>query len=408
MVHLSLRPQPLGIFPAPTGYLVIPPVAGAEEVCAALLAGQPPERTPDALRFYTLALANDRESALRALAHDPSPEAHYNRFVLQSDPDVYPRLRQRLHGDLATLLDLVAYMGGLTDAPPDADAVHGEIAACVLPAHAAAALARQEYDAAIAALQRAVEEVRRISPLCAAQILDQLATVYAGVNQPAAALQALRDAVTLTGGGRRLELRAYLAVRLGMACHDLAGEQRALLSEAREWFCEALRCCSIERTPDLYALAHYRLALTILALAPAGNGDQVLRERAIQSLRESLRVYTCDTHYEQWLNAQVTLANALRISSLASPADQLAEAVRLYDEALASRDQEYDPIWYGRLLANQGNALFHLGDIDRARDRLIRARALFLASRDYGAAALLDEALVEIDQQNMKHAGFRN
>ncbi len=401
MAHLSLRPQPLGIFPAPAGYLVIPPVTGAEEVCATLLAGQTPGHVPDALRFYILALADDRRGAWRALMHDSSPEAHYNRFVLHSDPDVYPALRRQLHGDLAALLDLVAYMGGLRGSPPDADALSGEIAACVLPAHAADALARQQYDAAIAAIQRAVEEVRHISPLFAAQLLDRLATLYASVSRPVAALQALRDAVKLTGGSRRIDLRAYLALRLGMLCQDLASGQRALLMEANECFQETLRCCSIECAPDLYAQAHYRMALTILALAPAGNGDQALRERAIQSLRESLRVYTCDTHYEQWLNAQVALANALRISSASSPADHLIEAVRLYDEALASRDQECDPLWYGRLLASQGNTLFHLGDFARARDRLIRARAIFVANRDYGAAALLDEALVEIESQGL-------
>jgi len=87
----------------------------------------------------------------------------------------------------------------------------------------------------------------------------------------------------------------------------------------------------------------------------------------------------------------------LRISSAASPNEHLIEAVRLYDEVLAHRDQDHDPIGYGRLLASQGNALFHLGDFARARDCLIRARTMFLANRDYGAAALLDEALVEID-----------
>jgi hypothetical protein len=335
---------------------------------------------PASLRFYALALANDRQGAWRALANDPTPEAHYNRFVLRSDPEVYRRLRQQLNGDLAALLDLVAYMGGLTDSPPAVETLRGEVAACILPAHAANALACQRYDVAIAALQRAVEEARFISPLFAAQLLDQLATLYTDVSQSAAALQALRDAVKLIGGGRRIDLRAYLALRLGVLCQDQANGQRALLLEASEWFQEALRCCSIERTPDLYALAHYRLALTILALAPAGNGDQVVRERAITSLREALRVYTCDTHYEQWLNAQVTLANALRISSASSPADHLIEAVRLYDEALSSRDQECDPLWYGRLLASQGNALFHLGDFARARDCLIRARTMFLAN----------------------------
>lgn len=401
MAHLSLRPQPIGIFPAPTGYLVIPPVAGAEEVCSALLAGQTPDRVPDTLRFYTMALADDWQGAWHALLRDSSPEAHYNRFVLRSDPDVYAHLRREFHGDLAALLDLVAYMGGLRDAPPDVDAVSGEVAACILPAHAAHALARRQYDVAIAALQRAVEEVRHISPLFAAQLLDRLATLHTNISQSTAALQALRDAVKLISGSRRVDLRAYLTLRLGMLCQDLANGQRTLLTEANKWFQEALRCCSIERSPELYALAHYRLALTILALAPAGNGNDTVRERAIQSLRESLRVYTCETHYEQWLNAQVTLANALRISSGSSPADHLREAVRLYDEALASRDQESDPLWYARLLANQGNALFHLGEIARARDCLIRARSIFLANRDYGAAALLDEALVEIESRGL-------
>jgi tetratricopeptide (TPR) repeat protein len=302
-----------------------------------------------------------------------------------------------LNGDLAALLDLVAYMGGLTDSPPAVETLRGEVAACILPAHAACALARQQYDAAIAALQRAIEEVRQMSPLFAAQLLDHLATVYLNANQSLAALRALRDAATLTAGSELFDLRAYLALRLGVLCQDQANGQRALLLEASEWFQEALRCCSIEYTPDLYALAHYRLALTLLALAPSGNGDQAIRERAIQSLRESLRVYTCETHYDQWLNAQVSLANALRISSAASPTDHLIEAVQLYDEVLAHRDQDHDPIGYGRLLASQGNALFHLGDFARARDCLIRARTMFLANRDYGAAALLDEALVEID-----------
>jgi tetratricopeptide (TPR) repeat protein len=397
MAHLSLRPQPLGIFPPPTGYLVLPPVDGAEEVCVSLLTGRLPEQMPASLRFYALALANDRQGAWRALANDPTPEAHYNRFVLRSDPEVYRRLRQQLNGDLAALLDLVAYMGGLTDSPPAVETLRGEVAACILPAHAACALARQQYDAAIAALQRAIEEVRQMSPLFAAQLLDHLATVYLNANQSLAALRALRDAATLTAGSELFDLRAYLALRLGVLCQDQANGQRALLLEASEWFQEALRCCSIEYTPDLYALAHYRLALTLLALAPSGNGDQAIRERAIQSLRESLRVYTCETHYDQWLNAQVSLANALRISSAASPTEHLIEAVQLYDEVLAHRDQDHDPIGYGRLLASQGNALFHLGDFARARDCLIRARTMFLANRDYGAAALLDEALVEID-----------
>ncbi len=63
---LAVRPQPLGAFPLPLGYLLIPASPDTEEARLALLAGLLPE-WPAALRAHELALAGDRDGALAAL-----------------------------------------------------------------------------------------------------------------------------------------------------------------------------------------------------------------------------------------------------------------------------------------------------------------------------------------------------
>ena len=60
---LAVRPQPVGAFPLPLGYLLIPASPETEDARLALLAGQTP-RWPEALRSHELALAGDREGAV--------------------------------------------------------------------------------------------------------------------------------------------------------------------------------------------------------------------------------------------------------------------------------------------------------------------------------------------------------
>ncbi len=310
MTHQLLHPQPLGIFPLPAAYLVVPPVTGAEEVCAVLLDGYVPERVPIALRFYTLALANEKHAAWLALTEDSSLEARYNRFVLQSKPAQYSCLRHELDGELAALLDLVAYTAGIIDAPPAADRLHGEVAGCVLPAHAAYALAHHHPDRAIAALCRAVEEVSPISPLFAAQLLAHLAETYVQYEQMPAALQALRDALAFTSGRGLPDLRAYFALRLGALCQDHANGQETLLHEASVWYEEALRYYTRDHAPEPFAAAHHHLALAYLAMASHENSARLFVERAVWSLHQALTVYAAETHYEYWHSVQSSLTQA--------------------------------------------------------------------------------------------------
>ena len=80
---LAVRPQPLGAFPLPLGFLLIPASPDTEDARVALLSGRLPD-WPASLRAHELALAGDRDGAMAAL-HGDDPITRYNRFVM--DPD---------------------------------------------------------------------------------------------------------------------------------------------------------------------------------------------------------------------------------------------------------------------------------------------------------------------------------
>jgi tetratricopeptide (TPR) repeat protein len=398
MTKLTIRPQPLGIFPLPAAYLVLPPADGATELQAALLRGHVPDSTPAALRFYPMAVAGDLAGALSALADDDTPEARYNRFVLRSDPAAYPALRQELNGDLALLLELVAYTMGWSDAPPDLGDTSAELRAGILSAQAAHAIEAGDLAKAEAMLVAAVDAARPTAPLLAAQLLGDLADMYVQRSGPGpAALHALNQAITLLEDSGLHEARAQLQLKLGMLYQELArGQQRGALLEAVRWYQEALRVFTREKYPELYALAQNNLALAYLAMPLTEASDQLRMAIAVQALREALKVYEPESYPERWASAQLNLANALQYLPSSHPQDNLAEAVELYEQLLQTRDPASNPAGYARLLANQGNALAHLGIFKHARPKLQEAGRLFTIGGDNEAVAAVYELLAAI------------
>ena len=98
---------------------------------------------------------------------------------------------------------------------------------------------------------------------------------------------------------------------------------------------------------------------------------------AVQSLRAALEVYRPETHAYEWSSSQMNLANALQYLPSTHQEDNLREAVDLYEEVLRHRSRRADPAGYARVLANQANALAHLGALARRRARYGEARGLF-------------------------------
>lgn len=387
------HPQPLGIAPLPAGYLVLPAGAAAEAVAPILLRGQRPEQWPAALRFYQAALDQDLEGALAALSGDDSALARYNRFVLQSDPATLAELQQELHGDLAALLALVGYTLGWIDQPPAATSAHGEICANILIAHAAQAFEQGDPAQAEALLQQAIDAARHVSPLLAGQLLSDLGQArQQRVGGDAGTIQIYREALRMLQSTNS-PIRAQVALQLGLLYHEQARGQRPALLEAVKCYQEALRFYSRSNQPEIYAQIQSNLALAYLAMPLTEASDQLRMGIGVQALREALTIYTPEHYPEQWASTQLNLANALQYLPSAHPQDHLIEAVELYEAILQSPVAPQEPIRRARLLANQGNALAHLGIFDHARSKLSEAELLFQQVGDHESASAVAHVL---------------
>jgi tetratricopeptide (TPR) repeat protein len=135
------------------------------------------------------------------------------------------------------------------------------------------------------------------------------------------------------------------------------------------------------------------------------DGDRIRLGVAVTSLRAALRVFTPESHPVAWASTQLNLANALQYLPSVHQEANLDEAVQLYEEVLAYRDPLRDPLGYARILANQGNALGHLGVFGDARERLSRARELFAANGDEEAVEGVDEVLASLGDAEDKAKG---
>jgi tetratricopeptide (TPR) repeat protein len=398
MTHLTLRPQPLAIFPLPAGYLVLPDAPDAAAALAHLLQGRMPEDLPVEWQFYRLALEGDLLGAFTALADDHSPLAQYNRFVLDSTREGYAHLRSELRGELALLRDLVAYTLGWLDAPPPCAETTGELRAVILSAHAAAALERDDLAQAQAHLNEAIAAARPVAPPLAAQLLADLADVRLALSAAGAqAVQDYRSALQLITNSHTAELRAQLWMRLGMLYQELAQGQRGALLEAARCYQEALRYFTRAAHPEVFALLQNNLALAYLAMPLVEASDQLRMAIAVQALREALQVYTRDTHPDRWASAQLNLANALQYMPSGRPEEHLIEAIERYEALLDAHDPTVAPLRYARILANQGNAMAHLGIFVHARPKLQEAARLFAAAGDHESAAAVRDLLGQIE-----------
>ena len=83
----------------------------------------------------------------------------------------------------------------------------------------------------------------------------------------------------------------------------------------------------------------------------------------------------------------------------------LAEAVEIYEQLLPLRDPETDPLGHARLLANQANALAHLGVFLHAREKFTQSREFFLKGGDPESARAVEEQLEALPVEKESRLG---
>jgi tetratricopeptide (TPR) repeat protein len=405
---LPTRPLPLGAFPLPFGFLLLPPGEETEPVRVGLLAGRLPERWPASLSGHRAALAGDLDAA-RAAFGGLDPVSRFNRFVL--DPDaVDPQALRADLGPLGVLVDLVEFATSRSDAAPDPAGYDLDMEALLLAARAVQALTSPGRTAeAVATLREAVAAAEPVSAALAGVLHGALGQTCKDLGDPTAAIEALRAGIALLADTDLTVARAEQHLELAATYHELAADAdaanappmtgQAMLNRAVQCYHNALQEIDAECAPEQWAAAHAGLAAAYLTMPMSEAGDQLRLGVAVGSLRAALTVYTMASHPAEWSSAQLNLANALVYAPSRHQGDNLAEAVELYEAVLGARSREADPVGYARALANQGNALAHLGMFDQARAKLAEARSLFEESQDWAALSTVRTLLDDLARQ---------
>ncbi|MGV0795143.1 hypothetical protein [Mycolicibacterium sp. XJ1819] len=394
------RPQALGAFPLPLGYMLIPAGQDCDQVRAELLAGRTPQSWPARLRAHELVLAGERDAALAALAADDPDDvvARYNRFVL--DPDsVDPDTLRTALGEFGVLVDLVLYVVGRADAAPDSGSLGAELTAVVLSAQASAALADGDPATAIVLMDKAIEAAAVVSAPLQGVMLSASGSICRETGDPSAQ-QRLERALRCLDKADSLRIaRAEVHMSLAGLLHEQSQDRPELLPQLIPHYHSALQLVLRDEAPLLWAAAHANLATAYLTMPMVEASGQLRLGVAAQSLRSALTVYTKEEHPEQWASVQLNLANSLVYTPSRHQADNLVEAVELYEAVLEARDRDSDPLGRARVLANQGNVLAHLGVFDQARAKLYDARFLFEEAGDHDSVRAVRGVLDEISRQ---------
>jgi len=331
------------------------PISSTEPTTADLIAVRP----------QPVGLAPGAEGLILVTSIEPGAGPHvgddpigrYNAFVLAPDARTFEALSVALDGALGELLRVAGYTLGVIDEPPaETTALDGELLALARAARAAWHLERDEMGQATLLLKAAAAAAAPASPMFA----------------------------------------AALWAELGMWYQDRGGQSRAALMEAVKAYQDAIHAgYDRERHPEQYGLLQNNIGLAYLSMPMVEASDQLRMGIAVQSFREACRMFTRASNPEMWAATQLNLANSLQYLPSSHPAENLGKAVEIYEHLLEVRDREQDPIGYARVLANQANALAHLGGLQVALAKFREARGLAMRA---GAAELEDSLTEQIDR----------
>lgn len=404
------EPLGVGVLPFPGGLLL----AGGDDhehqaVRADLWAGRLPRHWPDDLAVLEHAAAGDLSEATRLARRQgrSDPIARYNHWILDPDGVGFDRVLARMPDPLRPLARIAAWTVGQTDLLPPPPAGGGELAALGLAANASQLIGRQQAEGAVPLMRRAVR-VAGHGALAGVLHFD-LASL---LQHPEVTASVASVRVELEAALRRLEptdlsvTRAELHQALGALDHAAATKAEdgdhdesliaGRLDSAMHHYYRALALVTEESAPLLWAGIQLDLATAQLARPGTATSEQLRLGVVGMALRASRRVFTPAEHPERWSVATLNLAHALAYTPSSWHADNLREAVDLYQELLNAAVYESDPLSRALVLANQGTALAQLGRLERARERLWQAREAFLAQADPVAAGAVGEVLEEL------------
>jgi tetratricopeptide (TPR) repeat protein len=266
-----------------------------------------------------------------------------------------------------------------------------------LTVRAARAMEFSDAPGALRLLVEAAELAEGVGPALHGRVLGMVAEHrFRTQHAVEASLDWYDRAIDVLAATNLTEMRAGLQLERGLALHQLADVQPHRLLPAIRSYQSALMHFTETSDPERFATANMHIGIAYLAMPMTDASDQVRLGVAVQSLRAALRVFSSATHPWEWSSSKMNLANALQYLPSTHREQNLAEAIEMYDDVLAHRSRASDPAGYGRVLANQANALAHLGRFTPAIEAYTDAKSLFVAAGEPDIVEVIDAQLDQI------------
>ncbi len=393
---MLVQPQPIGIFAGAAAHLLLPSITTSfaswteheealeQKALEQLLSGNAHIEVPEAWRFFVAAAQGDIDQANRLLTESagamPDELYFYNQFVLRPDLETWQCLPSRLRNEvLQCLAQVVAFAYGLSSEVPSPEQLTDELAAWTRAVIASKQLEQDDYIAARQSLVAAIASARNASPLLSAILLAQSAQVALQGQLPIELIEnELQQAIDIAQGCRLPDFQAELQMQLGMLMQRSAANDRSKLLAAVRAYQSALQLGITEQKhPETFAELQNNLGLCYLSISSNEASAQLRTGIAIQSFRRALEALNDRSHTDLWARINVNLANALQYAPSSHPAENLIQAVEIYEQVLQVRSRARDPVAYALTILNQANALAHLGIFKPALEKASEAYKLF-------------------------------
>lgn len=397
----DLEQQPLGILPFPAGLLLLESSSDFSQIASSISKGTTQIEFQGEFEFIAHAINQDLDKAYASIQGD-SPIANYNRFVLSPTSQAYESLLQVENMALTALVQCVAYMVGLRDDLPDETNVLGSVGAVLFSTLASSEIDLCNYDRAISLLQRAILCVDNKTILRSLLQVDLAQALKLAGNEIGSVIACYEEALLELSKSEMTQQSAGALFELGLCYQEASRNQPEYLRRAVQSYHDALLRISRETSKELYGMCQINLALAYLAMPMVTASDTLRQAVAVSLLRGALEVFPKETHPIEWSNVTLNLANALVYSPSSHQGDNLVEAVEKYEELLLLRDRVRDPLGFARVVANQGNALAHLGDFEHAKAKLHESRMIFEEFSLYDEVAEIRNILNEIEKRYLE------
>jgi tetratricopeptide (TPR) repeat protein len=262
------------------------------------------------------------------------------------------------------------------------------------------------------------------SPLLRARIITRLGTALqalpTGGNESLSEARACYEKalLALKGEGKAEEL-AELEMNLGLVLQALAPSGGARLHDAIQCYHRALRTFNREAFPQEFSILHNNLAIAYLSIPLTDERSKMREALAVQSFEEVLKVINLIDHPSEYAMIQNNLGNALQYASSGHALENNLRALDAYDEALKVRNPRDTPFEYANTISNKANVLRNLpddpdssergrgGTLRKARNLYREAQRIFATLDDSPHAAVVAEALLDIERELREHLPAR-